>query len=99
MPDQIQADYDQLEQVASQFKNQAQAIQAIQQKVRGSYAKLVDKGWIGAGANAFFDEMDGQILPTQERLQDALEQAGQTTQRIAQAVRQAEEEASSLFRR
>jgi WXG100 family type VII secretion target len=98
MADEIRADYDQLEQVASQFVNEAQAIQAMQQKVRSSYAKLVDKGWIGQGATAFFDEMDSKVLPTQEHLQQALEQAGQITQKIAQAIRQAEEQASSLFR-
>ena len=98
MADEIRADYNQLEQLASQFNNEAQAIQQMQQKVRGSYAKLLDKGWIGAGANAFFDEMDSKIMPTQERLQQALETAGQTTQKIAQSIKQAEEQASSLFR-
>jgi WXG100 family type VII secretion target len=98
MADELRADYDQLEQIASQFNNQAQAIQQMQQKVRGSYAKLADKGWIGQGANSFFDEMESKIMPAEERLQSALEQAGQATQRIAQAVKQAEEQASSLFR-
>ena len=98
MADEIRADYNELEEIASQFNNGAQAIQAMQQKVRSSYAKLVDKGWIGQGANAFFDEMDSLILPAEERLQSALEEAGQTTQKIAQAVKKAEEEASSLFR-
>jgi WXG100 family type VII secretion target len=98
MSDEIQANYDELEQISSQFSNQAQNIQAMQQKVRGSYAKLLDKGWIGAGANAFFDEMDSLIMPSQERLQDALEQAGQVTRTIAESVKQAEEDASGLFR-
>jgi len=98
MTDEIQADYDELEQIASQFSNQAQNIQAMQQKVRGSYAKLLDKGWIGAGANAFFDEMEELILPAQERLQDALEQASQATQQISDNVKTAEQDASGLFR-
>jgi WXG100 family type VII secretion target len=98
MADEIRADYDQLEVVAGNFAKAAQTIEQMQQQVRGSYAKLADKGWIGLGASAFFDEMEGKIMPAQDRLQKALEQASQTTQRISQAVRKAEEEASSLFR-
>jgi WXG100 family type VII secretion target len=98
MADELRADYNQLDQISSQFNNQAQAIQEMQQRVRGSYAKLADRGWIGLGANAFFDEMESKIFPAQERLQQALEEARQTTQQIAQAVKQAEEEASALFR-
>jgi WXG100 family type VII secretion target len=98
LPDQIQANYDELQQVSSQFNNCSQAIEALQQKIRGSYAKLADKGWIGKGAEAFFDEMESKIFPTQQRLQQALEKAGQTTGQIAQNVKQAEEEASSLFK-
>jgi len=98
MANEIRADYDQLEQLASQFNHQAQAIEAMKQKIRGSYAKLLDKGWIGVGANAFFEEMESKIMPAEDRLHSALAQAGQTTQKIAQEIKQAEQEASSLFR-
>lgn len=98
MVDEIRANYDELEQLASQFTQEAQKIQEMEQKVRASYGKLQDKGWIGAGANAFFDEMDSKIMPTQVRLHQALETAGQTTQKIAQSIKQAEEQASSLFK-
>jgi uncharacterized protein YukE len=70
----------------------------LQQKVRGSYAKLQDKGWIGAGADAFFDEMESLVLPAQVRLEQALERAGQITQEISDFVHTAEEDASGLFR-
>jgi WXG100 family type VII secretion target len=98
MSDEIQCNYDELEQISSQFGNQSQSIQDMQQKVRASYAKLLDKGWIGLGATAYFDEMEQDILPAQERLKDALEQAGQATQQIADFVKTAEEDASGLFR-
>ena len=98
MSDEIQVNYDEMEQISSQFQNQAQAIQAMIQKVRGSYAKLADKGWIGLGANAFFDEMEQLVFPTEPRLQDSLEHAGQITKNISESVKQAEQNASSLFR-
>lgn len=98
MAQQIQANYDDLQDVASRFTNQAQAIQAMLQRVSSSYSKLRGGGWQGRGADAFFGEMEDIVLPATGRLQDALEQAGQATGNIARAVKQAEEEASSLFR-
>jgi WXG100 family type VII secretion target len=97
MSDEIQCDYEEMDQISGNFNNLAQSIQDMIQKVRASYAKLLDKGWIGAGANAFFDEMEQLVLPSQSRLQDALEQASEATRAISEGVKQAEENASSLF--
>ncbi len=98
MSDKIEANYDELEQIASRFANQSQANQQMLQKVRGSYSKLEDGGWIGRGSEAFFAEMNGEVLPAVERLLQALDEAGRVTKQIVQTVRQAEEEASSPFR-
>lgn len=98
MSDEIRADYDQLEQIASQFANQSQAIQQMLQNVRSSMDNLENDGWIGRGSDAFFDEMHSEVLPASQRLQDALEEASQATRQIVQTIRQAEEEASSPFR-
>lgn len=98
MADEIRADYEQLEQVASRFTNQSQAIQEMLGRVRGSMGKLENGGWIGRGANDFFSEMQGEVLPASERLQQALDEAGRVTMNIVNAVQQAEDEASSRFR-
>jgi WXG100 family type VII secretion target len=87
-----------MEQIASQFSKDAQQMQDVIQRVRASYGKLADKGWIGLGANAFFEEMESKIFPSEDRLMHALEHASQGTQKIAQTVKQAEEQAASLFR-
>jgi uncharacterized protein YukE len=41
--------------------------------------------------------MHGQLLPASQRLQQALDEANQVTRQIMQKMRQAEEEARSLF--
>lgn len=97
MADEIKADYEQLEQVASRFSNQANTVQEVQQSIRSSMQNLED-GWIGRGSTAFFAEMQGEILPAIQRLQDALEEASQVTKAIVQTMQQADEEASSPFR-
>jgi len=95
--DEIRADYDQLSQVSSRFQNQSQATQEMIQSVRSSMDELKG-GWEGRGSNAFFSEMQGEILPAVNRLRQALQQAARVTQQIAQTVKQAEEEASAPFK-
>jgi WXG100 family type VII secretion target len=97
MADEVKADYEQLEQVASRFANQSQEVQQMLQKVRNSMQKL-EPDWIGRGSEAFFSEMEGEVLPATARLQQALDEAGRVTRDIVQTMQQAEEEASSPFR-
>jgi len=97
MSDEIKADYDQLEQVAAGFMNEAQAIEQMLQSVRGGMDKLQD-AWIGRGSDAFFAEMQDEVVPAVQRLHDALNDASQVTKEISQTMQQADEEASSPFR-
>lgn len=98
MSDEIKADYQQLEQIASRFTQQAQVILEMSQKVRASMGKLEDGGWIGRAADAFFNEMNSLIFPACERLHTVLNDASQATKDIAQNLNQAEEEAAAPFR-
>lgn len=97
MSDQIQADYDQLEQVATKFAQQAQAIAQMNQSVKACVSKL-RSGWIGQGADAFFSEMNSSVLPATQRLENALSEANRATKEISQTVQQADEDAASPFR-
>ena len=97
MADEVRADFNQLEQIASKFGNQAQEIQQMFQQVRGGMDKL-ENDWIGRGSEAFFREMRGEVLPAVNRLHQALEEASRVTKEIVQTMRQADEEASSPFR-
>jgi WXG100 family type VII secretion target len=99
MSDEIRADYDQLESVAARLAHQSEAIQSMQQKIRGSMSKLENGGWIGRGSDAFFNEMNSVVLPAGQRLQNALQQASQDTKTIVQTIKQAEEEAAGPFRK
>jgi WXG100 family type VII secretion target len=98
MFDRIEADYDQLEQLAVRFANQSQAVQQMLQSVRSSMGNLENGGWIGRGSESFFSEMQDKVLPASERLHQALTEAAGITRFIVQTVKQAEEDASSPFR-
>lgn len=98
MADEIRANYEQLGTVASRLANQSQAIQTMIQKVKGSMSKLQNGGWIGQGADAFFNEMTNVVLPASQRLQNVLQEASQVTKTIGETMKQAEEEACAPFR-
>ena len=95
--EEIRADYDQLAQVASRLTNQSQQIQQMTQNVQRSMETLRG-GWEGRGSQAFFNEMQGKVLPGANRLHQALQQAARVTQQISNTVRQAEDEASAPFK-
>lgn len=97
MAEVIRGDYDQLEQIAAKFANQADEIQDLLQRVRAGQDKLKD-GWIGRGSDAFFSEMERVVVPATTRLQQALTTANQVTKAISQVLETAENEASGLFR-
>jgi WXG100 family type VII secretion target len=97
MADEVRADYDQLEQVASRFANQSQEVQQMMQQVKRGMHQL-ERDWIGRGSEAFFREMQGEVLPAVQRLQQALEEANRVTKEVVQVMQQAEDEASSPFR-
>jgi WXG100 family type VII secretion target len=97
MSDEIRGDYEQLQQVAQRFNAQAQQIEQMTNQIKQKMAKL-EGTWEGRGSDSFFREMTQLVLPGVTRLNKALAQAAQATAKIAQTLKQAEEEASSLFR-
>jgi WXG100 family type VII secretion target len=98
MADELKADYNELEQLSRQFKSAAEVFAEGYNKIVDSYNKLEDgKGWIGLGSTAFANEMFG-VFNTGDHLIEALGQAGETTGKISQVLKTAEEQASALFR-
>ena len=90
----VRADYDALTRIANKFEQEAGASGQMLRSLRGQMQTLQGGDWVGKGANAFYAEMSGELLPALQRLMRALEAAAQTTQRINQKMQQAEEEAA-----
>jgi WXG100 family type VII secretion target len=96
--DEIKAEYEQIDQVASRFLQQSEAITNMLQRVRSSMDKLEQDGWKGRGAQAFFDEMHSEVLPACQRLHTVLSDGSQASKEIIQIMRQAEDESAALFK-
>ena len=94
----VQANYEQLENIASRFGQEAENNAALAQQVTQAVQTLQNGGWEGKGSAAFFAEMENTANPAMQRLIGALEEAHSATLKIKEIIKQAEEEASAPFR-
>lgn len=99
MADLIQADYEQLGDIGSRFQTQSEATVQMRSRVGRALDALKNDGWIGLGADAFFREMDADVLPAMYRLEEALREAAAVTNQIVDLLNSADENAASPFRR
>ncbi len=94
----IRADHDALSKVAGQFSQQSDQVSQMTQKLKQKKEVLQGKDWVGKGADKFYAEMDGSVFPSLNRLARALDRAGRITSKISKIMKQAEDDASSLFK-
>lgn len=93
----IQAQYDQLNEIATRFGNQAEVNAEIQGKLAQSFHTLTQDGWSGKGQASFSREMTNDLFPAMQRLIQTLEEAKSVTLQAKEIIQLAEEEAKTLF--
>lgn len=98
MAEVIQANYDQLEQIAQLLQQRAELLEEFQQQFRQKVEQLEGEGWRGLGAEAFFDEVNNEFLPRFRRLYQSLQDASQGIAKIGDTLQTAEEQAGNTFR-
>src|SRR5262245_50098041 len=96
--DKIRSDYQALDEIARGFGSQADSTRQMLQQIKQSMDALKGGDWVGKGADKFYAEMDSALLPAVQRLLGAFEAARQTTQKISQVMKQAENDAAALFK-
>ncbi|MBX3062938.1 MAG: WXG100 family type VII secretion target [Anaerolineae bacterium] len=74
----FQADGEQLQQIGATFDQLAAEVDEKRANLEAKLAPLRDGGWIGVGADRFFDVMENEILPKLKQLHDYFEQSAQT---------------------
>jgi WXG100 family type VII secretion target len=93
----IQADYDELSQIANQFAQESSAAEQLMNQIQNLVGQLEGGGWIGRGAQAFYSEMHDEVEPGLRRMVQALEDASSAIKQISDLISQAEQEASFKF--
>jgi len=91
------ADYGQLAQIAQRFASEAESTQQMLADMRAIMNLLEGGDWVGQGANAFFAEMNGAVLPSLTRLTRALADAQRVTIQISREVKVAEDAAAAVL--
>ena len=94
----IRANYDQLKQVASAFAKNSEACKRSLQNIRHNKETLSGGDWIGQGATAFYREMDDSVLPTLQRLVNALDTAQNSISQISSIMQGAEQQAANVLK-
>jgi WXG100 family type VII secretion target len=98
MGDIIQANYEQLAQVAERFGLAAEASAELRGRLMRDFSPLEAGGWVGRGSAAFCAEMHGDVFPAMDRLIGALLAAQQVTLDLRTVFQRAEEEAAAPLR-
>jgi len=94
----FRGDYDSLTKIAQGFAQQASRASQTNRSLTQSMNTLKGGDWIGKGATAFYKEMEGEVMPAMIRLAKALEASDRVTRQISKLIKQAEDDASRLFR-
>jgi len=98
MHDRVRSQHEELKQIAASFGREAEATARSLAQLRRQKDVLQGGDWLGQAARKFYDEMDGSLLPALTRLQRALTQSQQVTQRISARLRQAEADAAAVLK-
>ncbi|PJF21769.1 MAG: hypothetical protein CUN56_09410, partial [Phototrophicales bacterium] len=93
----IQANYETLDEIARLFNQNAAMIEQTLWRIRDMVEALASDGWWGEGADAFYAEMEDEVLPQVHRLKAALEDSADVTFRVSELLQKAEEEAANGF--
>lgn len=93
----VRADYDGLNQVATIFDQQSQAMQQMVQNIESKFGPLISDGWKGDAAEKFSQEMESELFPTCKRLFQALETASSTTRTISDTIQSADQDCANQF--
>ena len=90
-------DYEQLQAIAKKLDAEGEAIAVILASLRQQVFSM-EQDWIGAGAQAFFDEMEMVVLPSLKRLSEALHYSSDAARKIIGIYQDSEYEAAAKFK-
>ena len=93
----LQVNYDEMEAIIKTLEAEEQDIKALLKQTKSKVEALHGDGWIGQGADQFFNEMNGMLLPATQKMAYALDVAGNVARQIVKIIRSADEETKSFF--
>lgn len=93
----FRADYDQMAEISKRLEREAVNVKRSIDSLKRKIEVLKGGDWIGEGANAFYREMESEVMPAMQRLLKALEMSSGVIQTIVRLVHETEESIGGLF--
>ena len=89
--------YDEMSAIVKSFRSEQAEIEALLKQTKQKVESLHNNQWVGQGADKFFNEMEGQVLPAVNKLAHALGYAADTAQKIHEVIHKHDEETKPFF--
>jgi len=96
--DKIEVNYEVLLKIVKSFQREGDDIAKLYEITKAKVEEL-KRDWIGRGSEAFISEMENCVLPSLDRLYQALIEAAVTINKISKKFRSAEEAAAAEITR
>ena len=93
----IRGDHDKLPEISKGFEREAASVKASIDRLNRVIEVLQGGDWIGEGANAFYREMESEVMPAMQRLVNALEMGSSAARKIALWFEELEQSITGLF--
>lgn len=91
----IQVEYDDIARLARRMDDEGADSQALMQRIRTLVSRLEGGGWLGQGAERFYDEMYDEVLPALNRLVEALQLTADTMRHVSFLLGDAEQDGAN----
>ena len=89
--------YDEMQALIKSLQGEEEEIKMLLSQTKGKVETLHGNQWVGQGADKFFGEMEGTVLPKMGKLVYALNVASHVAQQIVNTIHQADEETKGFF--
>lgn len=93
----VQVNYDEMQAIIKLLQTEEQEIRALLQQTKGKVESLHGNQWVGQGADKFFSEMEGTVLPAMNRMVYALDVAGNVAKQVINTIHNADEGTKGFF--
>ncbi len=92
-----QVNYDEMQAIIKSLQNEEAELRTLLQQTKSKVEALHGNQWVGQGADQFFNEMEGTVLPSMGKMVYALDVAGRVAEQIIKIIHGADEETKSFF--
>ena len=93
----MQVNYDEMQAIIKALQTEEDDLRALLQQTKSKVEALHGNQWVGRGADQFFNEMEGSVLPAMGKAVYALDVAGRVAQQIINIIHGADEETKTFF--